>query len=987
MIKKRLYIFLTIILAGILSINAQTVKHTDSEKTILHDSLQTENPLSRQTSSDVDFTPQLPQIVLPSPTSQMYSRFMGYQPNLSTGAVNVTIPIHTLNVGQLSLPFNLNYQSNGIKPTDPYYPLGYGWTLQPGLRITRCIMGFPDDQKHDRDIEMHAPEGWNPSADCYFNRLSQQVSGYEEDYMYDIFTICLPSGNASFILEYLGNSTGEDKWKAVTVDTPWTIEVLQENKSVVRKIYGFKVTDENGTIYFFGNESEIGTKPYPYLEMSEDNMPTTYLLRKIMPSGKQEIDFKWQIYDMGTFSTATYEKKIDDLHLSCPEYMTEKDETDYVQDRSYTLANSTLKSISCNSFKMDFFYYPDYKILKSIIIQNAENRIVKSVVFDMNDKLLQKVTINNEETYSFTYNEGNFERTFICEDLWGYYNGQLKNQTNYPTLVYLDPQGNNKTHTISGADKSPNPSCMGINLLKSITYPTGGTTTFEYEPNRIQSFDCGGTGNNIIPCIGGGMRVRKMTSSSGSGDNHTIVKTYKYGYKGNGYGKGTIYPCAESYAKEEHVYWMDLGSGCYYCYRRLTMLPHSQYEGYFTFNLPMWYDEVAEYSSEGKTVYKYQYEADYMERIGSNTYEFSPQFSTVIKYFPTFCIRNYNNIFQKSPLLSEKIVYDINEKVVSSVKNTYMLIEEPQKYLTALFFSKIATNMNYKTCDIKDFSNYDWTKTYINLRKYKLFFTEIMENNVKYTKKYTYHNKHSYNIASITTWGEDNTVIKEKFTYPGDNLSNFGDEQTTNVGLILGQNRLTLPLRVECFIDDSLTVRKTIQYKVLPQVTGHNPYIVPEKEYFGTENQQEECRITYSYHNADGKISTSAIDGESTVYIWGYCGMYPLAVIKNATYEEVTNILGENFLEKVMEKSAPDVIDIEQINTLRTSLTNAMVTSYTYQPLTGILSETNPAGLSVYYTYDSSDRLIEKYRMATDTTGTQVKELIESYTYTYKKQL
>ena len=91
------------------------------------------------------YTPAIPTIIPPSPISQTYQRFMGFQPELSTGAVNVTIPLHTISYDNFTLPFNLNYQSNGIKCSDSNYPLGYGWALYPGLRITRTIQGNADE--------------------------------------------------------------------------------------------------------------------------------------------------------------------------------------------------------------------------------------------------------------------------------------------------------------------------------------------------------------------------------------------------------------------------------------------------------------------------------------------------------------------------------------------------------------------------------------------------------------------------------------------------------------------------------------------------------------------------------------------------------------------------------------------------------------------------------------------------------------------------
>jgi hypothetical protein len=45
-------------------------------------------------------------------------------------------------------------------------------------------------------------------------------------------------------------------------------------------------------------------------------------------------------------------------------------------------------------------------------------------------------------------------------------------------------------------------------------------------------------------------------------------------------------------------------------------------------------------------------------------------------------------------------------------------------------------------------------------------------------------------------------------------------------------------------------------------------------------------------------------------------------------------------------------------NTLRTSLPNAMVKTYTYRPLVGVLQESDPRGLATHYEYNINNKLI-----------------------------
>lgn len=92
------------------------------------------------------------------------------------------------------------------------------------------------------------------------------------------------------------------------------------------------------------------------------------------------------------------------------------------------------------------------------------------------------------------------------------------------------------------------------------------------------------------------------------------------------------------------------------------------------------------------------------------------------------------------------------------------------------------------------------------------------------------------------------------------------------------------------------------------------------------------------------------------VYIWGYRGQYPVAKITNSNYlADSTLIAGAN-----LWAPASDATLRSQLNNLRTGLagSKAMVSTYTYLPLIGITSETDPSGKTVYYEYDALGRLI-----------------------------
>lgn len=63
------------------------------------------------------------------------------------------------------------------------------------------------------------------------------------------------------------------------------------------------------------------------------------------------------------------------------------------------------------------------------------------------------------------------------------------------------------------------------------------------------------------------------------------------------------------------------------------------------------------------------------------------------------------------------------------------------------------------------------------------------------------------------------------------------------------------------------------------------------------------------------------------------------------------------------------------VDHLRTSLSNALMTTYTYKPLVGMLKMTDPCGLTTTYEYDRLNRL----KLIKGTDG----QILQQYDYHY----
>lgn len=122
-------------------------------------------------------------------------------------------------------------------------------------------------------------------------------------------------------------------------------------------------------------------------------------------------------------------------------------------------------------------------------------------------------------------------------------------------------------------------------------------------------------------------------------------------------------------------------------------------------------------------------------------------------------------------------------------------------------------------------------------------------------------------------------------------------------------------------------------------------------------------------------LQLKTADGVTNSYLWGYNSEYPVAEIKNASYEQVKSVLGVTASTINLGTGG---LSQTQISTIRTSLPNAILTTYSYYPLIGRASTTDANGITTYYEYDTLNRL----KAIKDKDG----NVIKAFSYNYKTQ-
>jgi hypothetical protein len=83
-------------------------------------------------------------VIPPAPNAASLGNFGDYSVSNYTGALNLSIPIYTLQGKGISHSISLGYNGSGSKVTDVPSWTGLGWNLNAGGVISRSAMGNPD---------------------------------------------------------------------------------------------------------------------------------------------------------------------------------------------------------------------------------------------------------------------------------------------------------------------------------------------------------------------------------------------------------------------------------------------------------------------------------------------------------------------------------------------------------------------------------------------------------------------------------------------------------------------------------------------------------------------------------------------------------------------------------------------------------------------------------------------------------------------------
>jgi len=1030
--KNKMKIGLTyiMVLFYINTINAQNGVQSVDSISMPSDSLQ--QVMKMQSSGMYDaYMPVMPAVGYPTPTSMALQKYLGYPVSPATGLVDITVPLYEFKEKSISLPFQLKYHSSGIKIQDTPGIVGYGWTLHPGLKISRIIMGKPDDHYPVKNLSANPDiieliNMATPSTDQDIQGRDIPGESESSDGQYDLFTVYLANTSASFILKYSGSAY----YAELISGSPLLIEPLvQTSKSAVNlRLYGLIVTDDFGNKYYFGEEVyKLASENPQFIESMEYSgrpVATGWMLRKIIQSNGEEISFTYTEFREYSYVPEYYYQILD--HPCSPfvvgggiEPLCHESAAVLVSSNGYTIKfNSTpnlpvyskaISSINSNTKEMVFSYMncgEFCKRLSNITVRDKLfNNQIKTISFvnkSTDSRFLEEVDISGTEKYLFDYSEFPVNYNYGI-DWWGYCNG-TKRDTGIPKMQITYSDFNiidGKQETIGTDNREPSATYMQSGILKKITYPTGGTFEIDFEPHRANYYEGFELKNKNV----GGLRVTQ-TRLYDPVSSKTIRKDYNYETPRS----MTEYPKPEDLIKTSYMCSID-DRECYVQARSRVVTPFSPNAHASNTDCLVWYEKVTETingGSEGKTVYTYDYKSpdtfnwEYVDgywntypAVINNHFYTEPRLLTMTHYNKennrTQKVENSYYRYTDSPVQGwivtpEKRVFGgtLSSQCIQGLYNSDLLCQvnltSSPKYCYDVFLNPIM------------YKSYTITKGLIVPASTE---TTTFANNDSTVERisYTYDLDKKYNMRSKTVSSNIGDVT-EKYYYPYDNnsipdKSVLTSTQQANITLMDQKNYKTTIIQQTVGKGNSSSQQLS---PLFSKITGfmnvpNKPNLfLPETDYFQTGTNSFEPRIAYSKHDSYGNplylIKDSA---NQIVYLWSYKGQYPIAEIKNATFAEAEaaakTVFSVTSVDAFSALATPNEAKLQD-GSLQKALPAAQVTTYTYKPLIGMATMTDPQGITTYYDYDAFGRLKETYYY--ENNDTSMKRIVETFDYHYK---
>ncbi|MCF6403124.1 YD repeat-containing protein [Chitinophaga filiformis] len=482
----------------------------------------------------------------------------------------------------------------------------------------------------------------------------------------------------------------------------------------------------------------------------------------------------------------------------------------------------------------------------------------------------------------------------------------------------------------------------------------------------------------------GGLRAKRILDYDGISTSPAMVREYEYkGDDSLSSGVLATYPTYTYTTRYEGLLNVSISNGATYVggppLIRLRQ-SSSAYDIIYTAGSPVAYKRTVEYFRNGnKSNGKIERFFTFPSRGSNGSFPFVPASNATWLYGS----------------VQKEVVYDGSDNIVKTTVNAYtdkLMLDYSNQATLNNFTSYTIAPVLYNVPD-----DYNDTYTSVKVSGYPaigflynyylpiagrrdLASTSVTErdpvsgqtmttvNTYEYDPDFYYLKKHRFTNSK-------EQEVMEVYTYPADKVvagqtDPYQDMVTRNM--------------INPVIETELQVSQVKQRKLSTNYKKNWPdnalAILPQTVQTQFQNTPAEIRLRYDAYDSKGNPKSAGQEnGMLTCYIWGYNRQFPIAEIKNADYTIVESVLGgaaavSSFGNQV---SPTDVAIKTFLAPLRSDarLNKALITTYSYSPLYGISTITDPSGKTNTYEYDGFGRL----KVIRDQNGNILKQIGYQY--------
>ena len=944
-------------------------------------------------------------ILPPSPNAASLGIYGQIPVSLFNGLPQISVPLGNVSLDGTNIDISLGYHGGGVHPEDHPGWVGLGWNLNAGGSITRRVAGpideitvaFPDDHtalsyyNHADYLDNNNWTSWNSITS--FVGKAKPVPDPDE------FIFNFGGYSGSFYLNHKGI------WQ-VKSEQPLHLEIkeqLENNYSLAaqannvpitikRILYKFTITTPDGNQYIFGGTPQ--SVEFTRNQLIPDSYngavaATTWYLTKIVTNKNKVADF---VYERGNIiipvsaGVSIYSERINannfnrggkpetSISVINPVYLTEintinesvkftrsisNDLKYYYEDLIPQLSSlaDAYPDLDINGRGHDVASHSNWQKLDAITFYTSSSKLLKKINFSYTDNSTSRLMLNSvresgsdgmaKPSYKFLYDITPLPPYNSRKiDHWGFYNGrdwfgeQTKYSTAEQTFQFVYTLDNISAYTQS---RSSNLAIQSAGNLKSIQYPTGGKTFFDFEAHDYtgvaQRYPFVVEGVTQTQC--GGLRIRKIWDE----DKPSVIsnlREYRYvsNYQSGGSSSSGILGGFPVYAEIGTAqYNQGAGNVQYWYWYDFPIEPLS-----YTNGNHVTYSEVVEKLQDGSyTIYKYSnHDQEKYRDVGAIYSDYSnikssqmvdPNISLALDRGKLLRKR----LFNSAGIPQQDTQYEYDEKIGRGIDSAVRAVRYKQRIY----------NFGMQIVDHR-------TTAYVNYTFPRLIKKEITStfdsnglNPVTIEKRYGY-DSYSRNVVRDTLVRSNAQLLTTSYSYPQNMLSN---DPTGVYNAMRNANILSPVIEKSIYANGALVTNEKTSY-----FSPHANIYVPKT----FERNPQYTKVYYNNYDSNGNLLSFSDQGlKTTNYIWSYNNSFPVAEVVNLDYLSVQNSLGTYQLEAFRANPNPNKLEIDQfLAKLKRDYPDAFISSFAYEPGSGLSSKTDPKGQNTDYEYDNFQRLL-----------------------------